>query len=71
MLVRGIIADVEVDFIVSDGELDALRTAMTEREGLIASIFSLLRNAPRYIFTVQLGSLVVRADDRSSPGALS
>jgi aarF domain-containing kinase len=34
---------------VSNDELDTIRNAMVEREGLIASIFSLLRNAPRYV----------------------
>jgi aarF domain-containing kinase len=34
---------------VNNDELDAIRNAMVEREGLIASIFSLLRNAPRYV----------------------
>lgn len=32
---------------IDDKEMNVLRNAMVEREGLIASIFALLRNAPR------------------------
>ncbi|GHJ87079.1 hypothetical protein NliqN6_3481 [Naganishia liquefaciens] len=37
---------------MSNDELDTIRNAMVEREGLIASIFSLLRNAPRRLVMI-------------------
>ncbi|KAJ9108246.1 hypothetical protein QFC19_002494 [Naganishia cerealis] len=37
---------------MNNDELDAIRTAMVEREGLIAAIFSLLRNAPRRLVMI-------------------
>jgi aarF domain-containing kinase len=49
---------------VSNDELDTIRNAMVEREGLIASIFSLLRNAPRYVpacFNVQTALMFPRS----------
>lgn len=37
---------------INDKELDVLRNAMMEQEGLIASVFSLLRNAPRRLIMI-------------------
>jgi hypothetical protein len=43
---------------VGEAELDVIRTAMVEQEGLIASVFRLLRNAPRSV------ALIVRCNLR-------
>ncbi|KAJ9122261.1 hypothetical protein QFC22_001681 [Naganishia vaughanmartiniae] len=50
---------------MNNDELDAIRTAMVEREGLIASIFSLLRNAPRRLVMILKLNDLQRALDLS------
>lgn len=37
---------------MNEDEMNAIRTAMTEQEGLITSIFTLLRNAPRRLIMI-------------------